>query len=89
MGESIVEGVKIACIIAATLTFFVLLNNLIALISAGFFGESILSEIFGVMSLCLPFDASSVFGSIMLAINAIIAVLVGRWIYDATVKVYR
>lgn len=89
MGESIVEGVKIACIIAATLTLFVLLNNLIALISAGFFGESILSEIFGVMSLCLPFNASSVFGSIMLAINAIIAVLVGRWIYDATLKVYR
>ncbi len=89
MGESIVEGVKIACIIAATLTFFVLLNNLIALISSGFFGESILSEIFAVISLCLPFDASSVFGSIMLAINAIIAVLIGRWIYDATVKVYR
>lgn len=83
MGELIVNGIKWAFIIAVGATFLVAINALLTGLSTVVFG-GIISEIFGLIGCCLPFNAGAVFGSIGLAISAILAFMVAQKIYDLT-----
>lgn len=81
MGELIVNGIKWAFIIAVGATFMIAINALLTLLSAVVFG-SVVGEVFGIISMCLPFDVVAVFGGIGTAIAAILAFMVAQKIYD-------
>lgn len=81
MGELIVNGIKWAFIIAVGATFMVAINALLTLLSAVVFG-SVVGEVFGIISMCLPFNLVSVMGAIGTAIAAILAFMVAQKIYD-------
>lgn len=81
MGELIVNGIKWAFIIAVGGTFMVAINALLTLLSAVVFG-SVVGEVFGIISMVLPFNALAVFGGIGTAIAAILGFMVAQKIYD-------
>lgn len=83
MGELIVNGIKWAFIIAVSLTFMTALTNLLNLIVMVAF-NNVVGEVLGIMSACLPFNASAVFGSISTAITGILSFLVAQKIYNLT-----
>ena len=80
MGESLVYGIRVALAIAIATVFaaaiVVLMNCLTTLV----FG-SVVGEIFGIISVFLPFSPAPVFASIALSITGILAFLVARKIY--------
>lgn len=85
MGELIVNGVKWAFIIGVSAVFMVALSNLLNLIVMVVF-DNVVGEFLSVISNCLPFDASAVFGSISTAITGILAFMVGKKIYQLTTE---
>ena len=81
MGELIVNGIKWAFIIAVGATFMVAINALLTLLSQVVFG-SVVGEVFGIISMCLPFNLVAVMGALGTAIAAILAFMVAQKIYD-------
>lgn len=81
MGELIVNGIKWGFIIAVGGTFMVAINALLSLLSSLVFGN-VIGEIFGIISCCLPFNASAVFGALGTTIAAILGFMVAQKIYD-------
>jgi len=81
MGELIVNGIKVAFWIAVALVFVTAILNLLNLITSIVFGN-IVGEVLGIISMCLPFDASKVFGTIGLACSSILAFLIAKKIYE-------
>jgi len=85
MGELIVNGIKTAFWIALALVFVTAIQTLLNLIVSIAFAN-IIGEIIGVISMCLPFDASVVFGGLGTACSAILAFLIAKKIYEYSVK---
>lgn len=75
--------IKIAVSIAVAVTFATALFTLLGFVQSVIYG-SIVGEFFGIVSMCLPFHAGSVFNAILLVIDCITAFLVARKVYDLT-----
>lgn len=80
MGELIVNGIKIGLVVSAGLAFMVALNALIQLVGTLVFG-SVIGEVFGIMSMCLPFDLAAVMSAIGLTCAAILSYLIAAKIW--------
>lgn len=83
MGELIVNGIKWAFIIGLSLTFMVAISNLLSMITQLVFGN-VIGEVFGILSCCLPFDASAVFGAIQTACAGILSFMIAQKIFNLT-----
>ena len=83
MGELIVNGIKWAFIIGVSLTFMTAINALINLI-ASITTFSVIGEVLGIFSNCLPFSASAVMGAITTVLNAVLSFMIAKKIYDLT-----
>lgn len=83
MGELIVNGIKIAFTIAIAATFMVAVQTLINLVTM-FVQTSVVGEVFGIFSACLPFDLSAVMSGIANAGTAILAFMVANKIWALT-----
>lgn len=83
MGELIVNGIKWAFIIGISLTFMVAISSLISMITQLVFGN-VVGEVLGIISCCLPFDASAVFGAIQTASAGILSFMIAQKIYNLT-----
>lgn len=81
MGELIVHGLRMAFIIAICTTFGIVILNLLNLLGSIVFG-GVVGEVFGIISMCLPFDMSAVMAGIGSIVSAILAFLVGHKIYN-------
>lgn len=80
MGEMIKYGIKLALTVSAWLAFFAAIQTILNLISSLFFAN-VISEIFSIVSMCLPFNATIVFGGIKATMAAILAFIVARRLY--------
>lgn len=83
MGEIIVNGIKVAFWISMALVFMTAITTLLNLISSIVFAN-VIGEVLGIISMCLPFDAATVFGAIGTACSAILAFLIAQKIYQYT-----
>ena len=83
MVETIFNVLKITVIIAVALTFMVAIQALVCLITDIAFG-GVIGEVLGIISCCVPFNASVVFGAIFSATTAILSFLIAKKIFDLT-----
>lgn len=83
MGEMIVYGIKIGIAIAIGVTFMTAILTLLNLLSQWIFG-GVVTEIFNIISMCLPFDASKVFSAFGTTIAGILSFLVAKKIWEMT-----
>lgn len=83
MLETVFNILKVTAIIFIAAVFMVAIINLLNLINTLVF-HNVIGEIFGLMSMYLPFDALSVFGSIGIATVAILSFLIAKKIFDLT-----
>lgn len=84
MGDMIVFGIKIGLVIATAVVFMTAIATLINLLGQVVFG-GVISEILGIISACLPFNAGAVFGSIATVCNGILSFMIAAKIWDLTV----
>lgn len=85
MGESIVYAIKTALIVAFTAVFITAIVNITVTI-VEFTGSTVLGEIMGIISMCLPFDVLAVFTAILSALDVIITFIVARKVYEIMLK---
>ena len=83
MLETVFNFLKISIIIAIAAVFMVAINTLINMISLIII-DSVFGEILTIISDCLPFNAAAVFGVLGTAMEAILAFLVAKKIFDLT-----
>ena len=83
MLDSVFRVLKITAILAVVATFMTAIHGLLALISTLIF-HTVIGEFFAIVSACLPFDASLVFGGIGTACVAILSFLIAKKIFDLT-----
>lgn len=74
---------KIVASVAIATVFAGAIVSLVGMLEAVIFG-SIVGEVFGILSVCLPFNPAVVFGSINLIIIGILAFLVAKKVYELT-----
>lgn len=88
MGESLVYAIKIALAVACTMAFVVAIITLMSfLISLA--TSTVLGEVFGLISVYLPFNPATIFGSVSATIVGIIAFLIARKVWDLTGATYK
>ena len=75
--------IKIAVSISVAITFATALITLFGFVQSVVYG-SIVGEFFSLVSMCLPFNAGTVFNAILVVIDCITAFLVARKVYDLT-----
>lgn len=80
MGEMIVYGIKAAFWISIALVFMAAIQTLLNLIVMIVF-DNVLGEVLALASMCLPFDASVVFGGLGTVCSAVLAFLISQKIY--------
>ena len=83
MLDSLFNVLKITVVVAIAAVFMVAITNLVNLIVSLTIGN-VAAEIFGIMSCCLPFNASAVFGALFEATVAILSFLIAKKIFDLT-----
>ena len=83
MLDTVFNFLKISVAVSIGAVFLVAINTLINLISTIVF-SSIVGEFFGIVSACLPFNASAVFGVLGTAGSGILAFLIAKKIFDLT-----
>lgn len=87
--SSIAEGaisiIKIVASVGFALAFATAIITLVSLLYS-FVTTSIIGEVFGLVSMCLPFNASVIFSGIWSMLSAILAFLVARRIYMLTMN---
>ena len=83
MLDTVFNLLKVSAIIAVASVFMVAIINLLLLIQSVIFGNFIV-EFFSLISMYLPFDALTVFGSIGTATIAILSFLIAKKIFDLT-----
>jgi hypothetical protein len=88
MGNMIVYGIKIGIAIAVGVTFATAIATLLNLLTQFVFG-GVITEAFNIISMCLPFDASKVFGAIATVIVGILSFLVSKKVYELTMNMQR
>lgn len=85
--KSLLEGafvvIKILALVGFGILFATAIIALIGLFSS-FVSTSIIGEVFAIISLCLPFDASVVFSGLVVGMEGIITFLIARKIYELT-----
>lgn len=81
MGESLVYAIKVALAIAIATTFASAIIVVVNLLSSIVI-HSVVGEVFGLMSVFLPFSPAPVFGAIVLSMSAILAFLVAKKVYS-------
>lgn len=84
MGELIVNAIKFGLIIMIATTFFVAITSIINLVTSLVFG-GVVSEIVAIISCCLPFSASAVFGAYVPIFAAILSFMVAKKVWALTV----
>lgn len=89
MGESIVYAIKCTLIAVATATWVLAVTSLCGSVvafvgSAG--ANSVLGNIIGIISMCVPFQARTVFGSILTSATACIGFVIARKVYTIVMK---
>lgn len=87
MGEMIKFGIKMAAVIAVALVFMAAIQTLLNLIVMIVF-DNVLGEVLALASMCLPFDASVVFGGLGTVCTAILAFLIAQKLWDLTNSVF-
>lgn len=85
MGESIVYAIKTAIIVVAVATFTASLFAITSTIMS-FASNSVLGEALGLISVFLPFNAGTVFASIVSAFNVILIWVIARKIFELTLR---
>lgn len=83
MADTIFHILKISVIVAICATFLVAIHTLILTIGSIIFG-SVVGEVMGIVSNCLPFDAYLVFGGLFTATSGILSFLIAKKIFDLT-----
>lgn len=83
MLETVFNILKVSVVVVIAGVFLVAINTLINLISIVFVG-TVFNEILIVISDCLPFNAAAVFFGLLAAMNAILAFLIAKKIFDLT-----
>lgn len=86
VAEGAINIIKIVAAIGFGALFATAIVNLLALVYSATFSSGIVSDIFKVMSMCLPFNAYAVFSAILGSITAILAFLVARRVYMLTMN---
>lgn len=90
MGDSIVFAFKLAAVVAASTIFLGVITALVGVvISTEWIIPPVFREVVGLISIYLPFNAGLVFGLLIVCLNAVIAFLVGRKIYQLTNNVWK
>ena len=83
MADLLYRVLKVSAIIAVCGVFMVAINILLGLMSVSL-SYTIVGEVFGILSCCLPFDASVVFSAMASACAGVLAFLVASKIFDLT-----
>lgn len=83
MLETVFNILKVSVAVVIGGIFLVAINTLLNFISMVFV-DTIFHEILIVISDCLPFNASAVFFGLLAAMNAILAFLIAKKIFDLT-----
>lgn len=83
MGDLIKFGVKVAGVVSVALIFATAITTIINFL-VNISGASLIREVIGLISCCLPFDASAVFGGIYGIMVSILGFLVARKIFNLT-----
>ena len=83
MLQTVFNILKITVIIAVAAVFMLEIYTLLSLIVSFVFGN-IIGEILALISMYLPFNALSVFGSLGTATVAILSFLIAKKIFDLT-----
>lgn len=87
--SSIAEGaisiIKIVASVGFALAFATAVITIVSLLYS-FVTTSIIGEVFSLVSMCLPFNASVIFSGIWSMLSAILAFLVSRRIYMLTMN---
>lgn len=83
MAETIFRILKVTVIIAICAVFMVAINTIINLILSLVFG-GIITEILGLISMYLPFNALVVFSGLATTTVAIFSFLIAKKIFDLT-----
>ena len=83
MIDTVFNILKVSAVVAISAVFMVAIQSLIGFIQIVVF-HNVIGEVFGLMSMYLPFDAAAVFGSIGTATIAILSFLIAKKIFDLT-----
>lgn len=86
IAEGALTIIKIIAIIGFATVFAGAILSIIGLLE-NVVMTSVIGEFFAIVSLCLPFNPAIVFGSILLIIDAILAFLIARKIYELTADI--
>lgn len=86
MGDLVVYGLKIGLVLATAIVFMTAISTLIGMMTELFF-PSIITEVLGIISACLPFDAGTIFSALGTVCNGILSFMVAAKIWDLTVTV--
>lgn len=89
MGESIVYAIKCALIAIATAAWVLAITTLCSSV-VSFVGQAftntIIGDLLGIISMCLPFRPRTVFGAILSSATACIAFVIARKVYSIVMK---
>lgn len=83
MLQTVFNILKVTAILAVAAIFLTAIINLVSFIQVVVF-HNVIGEVFTLLSVCLPFNASVVFGSIGVVITAIFSFLISKKIFDLT-----
>ena len=83
MADAVFNLLKVTVIVAISAVFMLAINTLIGFISSGV-SATIIGEIFALISMYLPFNASVIFGGILTACTAVLAFKIAKKIFDLT-----
>lgn len=85
IAEGAISIIKIVVSVGFALTFASAIMSLLGLVQS-WVTSSIVGEVFAVLSLCLPFNAFTVFGGIYLMLVGILSFLIARRVYMLTMN---
>lgn len=85
MGETILYAIKIGLIVAAVALFIVATTQMFNFVVV-FSSTTIIREVLGIISMCLPFNVLSVFTSIFAAFDVVLAWVLARKLFSINRK---
>lgn len=85
MGETILYAIKIGLIVAAVTLFIAATTQMFNFVAL-FASTSVIGEVFRIASLCLPFNAWTVFYSMFAAFDVVLAWVLARKLFSINRK---
>lgn len=85
IAEGAIGIIKIVAAVSFSLVFVSAIISLVGFLEVVFI-NSFVGELFGIFSMCLPFNAAVVFGGIVAMLTAILSFLVARKVYMLTLN---